>query len=103
MSELYSLVVFSKEGCSHCHDAMAFIDEQVKKQYPDLPILIWDVERDDNLAKLLAVAKSYRIPNDRLGTPVLLYNGQILIGWQPRYEKKLLGMIKSAQKTSQNK
>ncbi|MDY6407948.1 MAG: hypothetical protein SPL08_04545 [Pseudomonadota bacterium] len=90
-----TLVVFTKTGCYHCHDAMAFIDGTVKKQYPTLPVLNWDVDHDNHLTQLLSVAKHYRIPNDRLGTPVLLYNGQILIGWSPSYEQKLLGMLKS--------
>ena len=90
-----TLVVFTKTGCSHCHDALAFIDSTIKKQYPALPILNWDVDKGDNLARLLAVAKHYRIATNRIGTPVLLFNGQILVGWQPRYEQKLLSIIKS--------
>ena len=90
-----TLVVFTKTGCYHCHDAMAFINADVKKQYPSAPVLNWDVDHGDNLARLLAVAKHYRIPTDRIGTPVLLFNGQILIGWDTRNEQKLLNMIKS--------
>ena len=90
-----TLVVFTKTGCYHCHDAMAFINDDVKKQYPALPILNLDVDRDDNLARLLAVTKHYRIPTNQVGTPVLLFNGQILIGWDERYEQKLMDIVKS--------
>lgn len=92
-----TLVVFSKTGCYHCHDALAFINSTVKTKYPNLPVLVWDVDQDSNLARLLAVAKHYRISTNRLGTPVLLFNGKIMIGWEPRYEEKLLGIIRSAQ------
>ena len=91
-----SLVIFTKTGCYHCHDALTFINDSVRKKYPNLQIANLDVDRDNNLARLLAVAKHYRIPNNKLGTPVLLYNGQILIGWQVSYENKLLTMIQSA-------
>jgi len=96
-----TLVVFTKTGCYHCHDAMTFINNTVKKQYPALPVLDLDVDQDNNLARLLAVAKHYRIPTDRLGTPVLLLNGQILIGWGPKYEPKLLNLIKNNLTTTQ--
>jgi len=92
-----SLVVFTKTGCYHCHDAMAFINENIKKEYPQLSVLNWDVDRDSNLARLFAVAKHYRIPERKLGTPVLLYNGQILVGWGPQYENRLRAMIKSGE------
>ena len=98
-----TLVVFTKTGCSHCHDAMAFIEGTLKKQYPALPVLNLDVDRGNNLARLLAVAKHYRIATDRIGTPVLLFNGQILIGWMPRYEQKLTGIIKSGLATPQKR
>ena len=96
-----TLVVFTKTGCYHCHDAMTFINNTVKKQYPALPVLDLDVDQDNNLARLLAVAKHYRIPTDRLGTPVLLLNDQILIGWGPKYEPKLLTLIKNNLTTTQ--
>ena len=92
-----SLVVFSKTGCYHCHDALEFINRTVKKEYPQLQVALLDVDQDNNLARLLSVAKHYRIPNNKLGTPVLLYNGQILIGWEAKYENKLLTMIKEGR------
>ena len=90
-----TLVVFTKTGCYHCHDAMAFINGTVKKQYPAIPVSNLDIDQGDNWARLLAVAKHYRIPNNRIGTPVLLFNGQIIIGWDERYEQKLLDILKS--------
>ena len=95
-----TLVVFTKTGCYHCHDAMTYIDTTVKKQYPSLPILNWDVDHDNNLARLISVAKYYHIPTDRLGTPTLLYNGQILVGWSPKHEARLLSILKSGSPSS---
>ena len=89
-----SLVIFSKQGCSHCHDALAFINTEVKRKYPTLRILILDVDKDNNLERLISVAKHHRIPNEQLGTPVLLLNGKILIGWKTEYKKQLLDMIR---------
>lgn len=98
-----TLVVFSKTGCHHCHDAFAYINDSFKKQFPQLPILVLDVDYDNNLAKLFAVAKRYHIPEKKLGTPFLLYNGRFLIGWKPQYEKKLVAIIKKGSAKSQNK
>ncbi|MBR6412962.1 MAG: hypothetical protein IKS41_07395 [Alphaproteobacteria bacterium] len=90
-----ALVVFTKTGCYHCHDAMTFINADVKKQFPALPILNWDIDHDNNFARLMALAKRHRIPHDRLGTPVIYFNGQILVGWDERYEQKLLDIVKT--------
>ena len=98
-----TLVIFSKTGCYHCHDALTFINGPFREQYPQLPILILDIDQNNNLAKLFALAKYHRIPDKKLGTPFLFYNGKFLIGWEPQYEKKLTTIIRKGLAKSKKK
>ena len=90
-----TLIVFSKKGCSHCEDASAFINKTVKKKYPALKIQKLDVDNRPNMTKLLTVVKKYRLNEAEVSTPVLLLNGQILVGWEKGHEERLLSIIQS--------
>ena len=90
-----ALVVFTKTGCPHCHHAMAFIDTTVRRDYPDLKIEILNVDKEENLNKLKALIHRHHINPKRAGTPMILINGQVLIGWDERRGQELLTLIRS--------
>ena len=56
-----TLIVFSQKKCPHCHNALGYIDETVRKTYPNLKIEVWDVAEGKNMTKLLVVAKKHRL------------------------------------------
>ena len=90
-----TLIVFSKKGCTHCEEASAFIDKTIQKKYRGLKIQKMDVDNRKNLAKLVTIAKRYHLKEEELMTPVLLLNGEILVGWTKAHEGKLLSMVKT--------
>ena len=91
-----NLIIFSKKGCSHCEEASAFINKTVKKKYPNLKIQKLDVDNRKNMTKLITVVNKYRLNETEVSTPVLLLNGQILVGWGKDHEEKLLSIIQGA-------
>ena len=90
-----TLIVFSKNGCPHCHDALSFINTSVREQFPNLPVRVLDVDDETNLAALFAVAKDRKLNLNHLGTPILILNGRTIVGWSSSSEKKLLSAIKA--------
>lgn len=95
------IVFFVQQGCGHCHQALAFVNDTLKPNYPNLAIDIIDItDNHKNLAKLKAVAKQYHIPPSKLGTPVILYNGKMTMGWSSKHGKSLMSMIR--EKTAGN-
>ena len=88
-----TLYVFSQEGCGHCHSALSFIDSKVRLSYPTLKVEVLDIKKDGNYGKLLTVAKAYGLDINALGTPVLLFNEQTIIGWSAKSEEKLLKLL----------
>ena len=74
---------------------MAFIDTTVRRDYPDLKIEILNVDKEENLNKLKALIHRHHINPKRAGTPMILINGQVLIGWDERRGQELLTLIRS--------
>ena len=90
-----SMVVFVKTGCSHCHPAMAFVDETVRRDYPSLKIEVLNIDKEENREKLLAVIHRNRISPRKAGTPLILIDGHVLIGWDERREHELTTLIRA--------
>lgn len=88
-----TLYVFSQEGCGHCHNALSFINNKMRLSHPTLKVEVLDIKEDGNYGKLLTVAKAYDLDMNALGTPVLLFNEQTIIGWGAKSEEKLLKLL----------
>ena len=99
-----TVIMFSKTGCSHCREAMAFIDTVVRREYPDVPIHILNVDTSDNMAKLWAVVRHHRLNPERVGTPLIVINDRVMMGWTKNHEKLLLSAIRAlSQKSLDNR
>jgi glutaredoxin len=71
--------VFVREGCPHCTDAKAFLD-QLLRERPALKIERRDVGKDDAaLARLRELAAEHRIP--RVGVPAFFLQGELIVGF----------------------
>ena len=88
-----TLYVFSQETCGHCHSALSFINNKLRLENPKLKVEVLDIKKDGNYAKLLAVAKKYKLNMKALGTPVILFNGQTIVGWGGKSEEELLKLV----------
>lgn len=90
------LIVFSQEGCGHCHNALAFINSTIKEKYPNLVINIKDVQREKkNMTTLIFVAKKHGLDLTKLGTPVILFNDNVIVGWSSKKEEELLKLLET--------
>ena len=89
-----TLIVFSQKGCGHCHQALDYLNTEFQKRRPDIPVQVLDVANKQNLSKLWTLLRRNKIPSDSVGTPILVWNGQIHIGWDNRMPATLNRMIK---------
>ena len=84
------IYLFWQQGCSHCHHAIDFIDEK----YPNLPVKKLDLAKESSRAELIQVAKKYRL-NNQIGTPLFVFDGEVMMGWSPEVQEKF---VKKAEK-----
>ena len=89
-----TLIVFSQKGCGHCHQALDYLNTEFKKQRPNIPVQVLDVGDKQNLAKLWTLLRRKKIPSDSVGTPVLVWNGRVHIGWDDRMPERLNRIIR---------
>ena len=78
-----TLIVFSKQGCSHCQQAMKFLSTDFRASHPQIKIQILDVAKRENLTQLWTLVRKYRLNPDRVGTPFIVWNDRYWIGWGP--------------------
>ena len=90
-----SMVVFIKTGCPHCHHAMAFVDETVRRDYPNLKIEVLNVDKKENMEKLFAVIHRNHINPQKAGIPLILIDGHVLMGWDERRGHELTTLIRA--------
>ena len=84
------IYLFWQQGCSHCHHAIDFIDEK----YPNLPVEKLDLAKESSRAKLIQIAHKYHL-SDQIGTPLFVFDGEVMMGWSPSVQEKF---VKKAEK-----
>lgn len=90
-----TLIVFSQKGCGHCHRALDYLNTEFKSRYPTVPVRVLDIGDRQNLAKLWTLLRRQKIPSDSVGTPVLVWNGRVHIGWNDNTPERLKRIIKT--------
>ena len=73
------LQVFVRQGCPHCGDAKAFLD-QLARSRPELRIIFREVDRDDGARDAL-VAISRAVGAWPPGVPTFVYGMHVLVGF----------------------
>jgi glutaredoxin len=73
------LQVFVRQGCPHCGDAKAFLD-QLARSRPELRIIFREVDRDDSARDAL-VAISRAVGAWPPGVPTFVYGMHVLVGF----------------------
>ncbi len=96
-----SLVVFSQQQCGHCHDALAFIEAEIKPAHPDLTVDVRDVADHKHMKQLMALVRERNLNTDNLGTPVLVLGDMVLVGWTEANEAALMQAVSKNQPHSQ--
>ena len=72
-----TVYIFWKEGCSHCHMAMEFID----KNYPDVKVEKLNLADKPAIEKLRKAAVKFKIKGNKVFTPFFVVNNSVLMGW----------------------
>jgi glutaredoxin len=73
---------FYQTSCSHCHEAAKYI----KNKYPHLNIMALDVQQKKNFALLQKAAHKYQV-SDRIGTPLICFGDEYIMGWSERNKR----------------
>ncbi|MBQ8677338.1 MAG: hypothetical protein IJ529_02575 [Alphaproteobacteria bacterium] len=84
------IVVFTQQGCIHCAKAMSFIYNDVLNARPDLKIKEIDITYERaNLNVLKRYLKRAGFPGGNVGTPIIFYDDQMLMGWSIENKAKM--------------
>ncbi len=82
-----TVYLFWQDGCSHCHDAISYIQANHK----NLNIELLNIAQENGRDKLISAMKKYGLSN-RIGTPLLIMDKEIIMGWskeaQQRFKEK---------------
>jgi len=74
-------VMFSRQGCPHCHDVIDNVLPPLYEQYGDqLQVLIIEVDSPEKSEALYAAAAVAGLPRNRVGVPLMLIGDRVLIG-----------------------
>lgn len=74
-------VMFWTEGCPHCKEVLDNVLPPLQEQYGEqLDIRLEEIVTSEDIFYLIEVGAEYGIPNDRVGTPLLIIDDQALLG-----------------------
>ena len=68
---------FYQETCPHCHNAAKYITEK----HPNMKIKGLDVKMPGNMKLLQQAAKDYKLPTKSIGTPLICFGKNYIMGW----------------------
>lgn len=93
------IVIFTQKTCSHCHEALAFIDTKIKPNYPQIAVEARDISEKQYLNQLRTLARQEKW--DSIGTPVIVVGNTKIVGWSALKEMQLMSAIKKIAPTPQ--
>lgn len=94
------IVIFTQQSCSHCHEALAFINSKIKPRYPQIAIDIRDISEKKRLNQLRSLARQEKW--DNVGTPVIVIGDAKIMGWSALKEMQLMTAVKKLIPDSQS-
>ena len=84
------IIIFTQQGCSHCEHAADFINNRLLIDHPSLQISWIDVTYDaDNIKILKHYLQKYKFNKNHVGTPIIIFNDQLIMGWNVENKVKL--------------
>lgn len=72
-----TIYVFSQPGCGHCINAHNYM----QRYYKNYDIKEINIHEGNNMNKLYSYAKKHKIPNQKLGTPLIIMGNEYILGW----------------------
>lgn len=84
------ILIFTQQGCSHCEKAVDFINSRLLAKNPKLKVVTVDISYDrDNILTLKRFLSKYQFDGRNVGTPVIIFNNQLVVGWGLENKVKL--------------
>ena len=74
---------FYSNTCPHCHDAIVYINDK----YPNLGVAMVNVANPGGYELLVEAARKYNLQNS-VGTPLITFGDNYIMGWAKQYEAK---------------
>ena len=74
---------FFSNTCPHCHHALEYINAK----YPNLEMAMVNVGNPEGLRMLAQAAKDFEM-GDSVGTPLMVFGDNYLMGWSVEYEPR---------------
>ena len=94
------IVIFTQTGCPHCEHALTYINTVVKNDFPTLTISEFNIrESDENYQLFLKYVKKYLPEEKHIGTPLIISNGKVFMGWNPETQQNFSDHLKQLNQT----
>lgn len=88
--EKADILIFTQQGCPHCSKAMDFINKRLKVKNPNLNVVEVDVSYDkENIILMQRYLSKYKYKGNSVGTPIIIFNQQMVMGWGLENKVKL--------------
>ena len=84
VSKTNRIYVFSQPGCSHCEHAKNYMD----RYYKGYDIKDMNIREGNNMGYMLRYARKYKIPEQTLGTPLIIMGDNYIMGWGDDQQRK---------------
>ena len=81
---------FYSNTCPHCHDAIEYINSK----YPELDVAMVNVSNPGGYELLFEAAQKYNL-DESVGTPLIAFGDNYIMGWSKQYEAKFDEYCKS--------
>ncbi|MBR2273396.1 MAG: hypothetical protein IJ864_00975 [Alphaproteobacteria bacterium] len=84
------IYVFSQPGCGHCVHARDYM----RRYYRNYDIRELNIREGKNMGYLLHFARKYKIPEQTLGTPLIVMGENYVMGWGEEQQRRFNRYIK---------
>lgn len=84
------LSVFVQDGCIHCKQAEEFLNDN---KFDNISVVFYNLKDEYSLNYLFKQVARLDIPQDNLGTPILIFNDEYIIGFGEAQKALLIEAI----------
>lgn len=84
------LSVFVQDGCYYCEQAEHFLNVN---KFKNVNVVYYNLKDRESQIALSRNAAKFKIPQDKLGTPIFFIGDNYIIGFGKDQEEKLLNLI----------
>lgn len=87
--EKNTVYLFWQDGCSHCHHAISYIDEN----YSNISVEKLNIAEQKAVEKLKKGLVQYKINTNVIATPLFIINDEVIMGWSSQSQEKFIKAV----------